>query len=519
LPEKLTFASDEQKRFFFERPGGVLGFYGGFGSGKSTALVLKLLYIADKFPGAQIALIRRTSVQLRKTTMSTLLTWLPSDRIARFNEQMGIIELKNGSKFFLMHLEGEESLGVLKSLELTAAGVDQAEEIDVKALDWLEKRVGRWRGVKYDFPEDWKWRDQMGQPVAPPWLLLSFNSPGYDHWLWTRFADESPERKKWAERGYRLIVASSRDNKFLGKSNLESLLAGGKEFVERYVDAISWGVSEGLVFNLSQMSILDPEEGIIDKIKRGMKLHRSLDHGETAPSCCLWSATDHDNNIFVYREYYEANPLVSYHRQQIHLLSKADNTRYTSNVADPSIFAKARGRDVASGPRWSIADEYQDSRLAEKETAIPWLGADNGEEVTRARMREYLRIDPNHRHPITGVRGAPHLYFIKKTAAYPFGCDHVISEIRAQKYVCIGEANDGKQMFSETRDEHVVDHAYDACKYFVVGRPPLGAAPSRPEAGPGEVYLSDYFAAQERIHRGKRREARLAGVGVAGYGV
>ncbi len=516
---KLEFCHPSQEEFFLAPPSGVLGFYGGFGSGKSVALALKLLWIASKFPGAQIAVIRRTSTQLKKTTLATLMQWLPHDRISRFNEQLGIIELKNGSKFFLLHLEGEDSLGVLKSLELTAAGVDQAEEIDVKAIDWLVKRVGRWRGVKYDFPENWAWLDGTGKPVAPPWVLLSFNSPGYDHWLWTRFSNESPEREKWRKAGYRLITASSRGNKFLGKSNLDSLLSGGKEFVDRYVDAVSWGVSEGLIFDIPQMAILDPEIGLIDKIKRGMKLHRALDHGETAPTCCLWYATDHDQNVFFYREYYEANPLVSYHRQQIHLLSREDHTRYYSNMADPSIFSKARGRDANSGPRWSIADEYSEARLVDKETSIAWLGADNGEEVTRTRLREYLRIDPTHRHPITGEKGAPHVYFLRKRGDYPFGCDHVISEIRAQKYICVGEANDGRQMFSEVRDDHVVDHAYDAAKYGICSRPALGVGPTRPEAMPGEMYLEDYFKQQDNIRRGKRREARVAGVGAtSGYG-
>ena len=764
MPKDLVFANKAQEEFFYSEPSGVLGFYGGFGSGKSTILCVKLLWVADTFPGAQIAIVRRTASQLRKTTMATLMTWLPSDRIARFNEQIGVIEMRNGSKIFLIHLDDESSLGVLKSLELTAAGVDQAEEVEARAVDLLEKRVGRWRGVKV--PEhlitpNWAWRDHNGQPVAPKWMLLSFNCPGFDSYIWERFAEEAPERARWAARGYRYVHASSRDNPFLGQSNLESLLAGGEEFVARYVDVVTWGVTEGRVFDLTDASILEYEPGLMDKIRRGMKLHRSLDHGETAPTCCLWWATDHDGNIFCvspetriltsdlrhvtadslqpgdsltgfdenvpltgkrrwrkalveavevitqprvrvhlddgtsvtssenhlwlaqqlggrilwiaaknlrpgwslhrstevwdvggtyeddyiagaldgegsfginnrgtprlnftqnrnvmlsvvediltrrgvrfgtyhrpglssqlcvtsktdilrilgetrpkrllqkfdvdrlggfaaryhpivtrvefigpgpvvaiktstktfvaeglashncFREYYESDRLVSDHRKAICAISKDDHTKYHSNLADPSIFAKARGRDVSSGPRWSVADEYMDTRLLAKDTAIYWTAADNGEEVTRSRLKEYLRIDPNHRHPVTGHKGAPHLYFIKKSNDWPNGCDKTIKELRSQRYVTVGESSDGKALYSEERDPTVSDHSVDAVRYFVVSRPSLGLAPMRPPAEPGSIYIDQYFKETERVRIGKRRQERLTQVAKAGYG-
>lgn len=519
--KELRFTGKSQEDFFYAPAGGVLGFYGGFGSGKSTILCVKILWIADTFPGAQVALVRRTASQLRKTTVATLLTWLPAERISRYNEQAGVIELKNGSKIYLLHLDAEDSLGMLKSLELTAAGVDQAEEVEVKAIDLLEKRVGRWRGVTIPpalLTPEWPWKDHTGEPIAPKWMLLTFNCPGFDSYLWTRFAEESPERAAWAARGYRHITASSRDNPFLGESNLESLLAAGGEFVERYVDVTTWGITEGRVFDLNDMSILEPEGGLVEKIKRGMKLHRSLDHGDTAPTCCLWFATDHDQNVFVWREYYQEDRLVSDHRAAICALSKDDHTKYYSNLADPSIFAKTRGRTASVGPRWSVAEEYSDTKLMSKETAIYWTAADNGEEVTRSRMKEYLRIDPNHRHPITGKKGAPHLYFLRRTNTFPNGCLKVIQELRSQRYVSIGEGADGKQMFSEERDPKVSDHAVDALRYFVVSRPSLGAGPTRPEAKPGDLYIDDYFRMDEAIKIGRRRKERMLGVSKAGYG-
>jgi hypothetical protein len=51
-----------------------------------------------------------------------------------------------------------------------------------------------------------------------------------------------------------------------------------------------------------------------------------------------------------------------------------------------------------------------------------------------------------------------------------------------------------------------------------VSRPPLGNKPARPEAQPGDIYIDRYYAAEEKIKRGKRRLERMAGVSKAGYG-
>jgi Phage terminase large subunit len=521
-PGPLEFVSATQEDIFYWPPGGVLGIYGGYGAGKTTGICLKALWILDTFPGAQVAIIRRTSTQMRKTTLATFLSVCPPEPyIKRFNEQAGILELTNGSKAFFLHLDEEKSVGVLKSLELTAAFIDQAEEVDASAIDLLVTRVGRWRGAKVPpefLTDDWAWRDGRGRPTPPSWVVLAFNAPGFDSYLWERFAAESPQREKWKKVGWNLLRTSSRENKSLGQSNLASLLARDEDFIARYVDALSWGVTRGMVFDISTKSLLDPEPELLTKIMRTMKLHRSLDHGETAPTCCLWWATDHDGNIFVYREYYVADPMISNHRKAIVELSKEDRCKYYSNLADPTIFSKTRGKTMTGGAKWSVSDEYSDARTLDKATALYWGAAQNDEEMTRSRVREYLRVEPNHRHPITGERGAPRLYFVKKSPTHPWGCDRVIIETRAQRYTKIGENSDGVQLFSEVRDELIVDHAYDALKYGVASRPALGLAPTRPEAGPGDIYIDRYYAAEEKIRRGRRRSERMVGVGKAGYG-
>jgi len=176
-------------------------------------------------------------------------------------------------------------------------------------------------------------------------------------------------------------------------------------------------------------------------------------------------AVDSEGNYFFFREYYLADSLVSVHRANITRLSEGEE--YRSSIADPNIFYETTQKQ---GMRWSISNEYSDTMVLSKETAINWTKANNEEKATRTRINELLRIDPEHLHPITRLKGAPRLYFVKKTAEYPWGCDRAIVETRNQKRIKIGTV-DGKAQFSDDRDKDVPDHAYDTVRYGVAARP------------------------------------------------
>jgi hypothetical protein len=171
--------------------------------------------------------------------------------------------------------------------------------------------------------------------------------------------------------------------------------------------------------------------------------------------------------VFVYREYYVPNRLVSDHRRAIAILSGKES--YRSQLADPSIFHKTAQK---YGGKWSIADEYCDTRVMPQGTALYWTPADNAEMPSRSRIKEYLRVDPEHVHPVTREKGSPRLFFLKKSSEYPNGCDRTILELKSQKRLKIEEAG-GRDVYSDDRDDSVPDHAYDALKYFVISRPTL----------------------------------------------
>lgn len=408
-------------------------------------------------------------IPTHNTTAATLWQLLPKEMIAKRNTNEGTLTLKNGSELLLMHLDRPDSINNLKSLEINFAYVDQLEDISVEAWDTLWERIGRWSGAtcRGGWPAKWKYRNRLGDCIPPRYLFASCYSPGYDHWITARFWENGIERATYKDEGYQVIYGSTRDNLALSEDYVKSRLRRGKEYVRRFVDALDWGAREGRIFEIDEDSIVDPTPDLMYKIRHQMRLHRCMDFGESSPTACCWFATDHEQNVYLYREYMAPNLTVSQHRAAIYELSKEDfppdapKLDYYSNWADPHIHDKTRGKTVSSGATYSVADEWNDRRIIDPLTAIAWRKANNKEAMTINRVREYLLKDPRHKNPFTGKRGAPRLYFVRRTASYPYGAHEVLVDVRAARREEVGTDADGNKLFGDKRDDKVRDHLLD----------------------------------------------------------
>lgn len=528
MPDKrrqIKWANDQQQWLFEAGPRPTL-LYGGINSGKTAGCVLKALALLTRYEGSRLAVIRRTYSQLLKTTLETWWQWChPSyyRENGRFNEALGILDLNNGSRVYFLHLDTADSLDVLAGLELNFGYVSQAEELEEEAWDLLDTRVGRWTGAtipaeefaQFGGEENWPWRSEEGTCVPPRYLFAESYSTDEDHWLYRRFAEQSLERKnKWEALGYQARRVQSTENRFAIQATLDASLGKDEDFVRRYVRA-EWGNPEEKMFRLDDASIIDPDSnpGLLNAIRTSMKLHRVMDHGETAPTCCLWYAVDTEGRVFFFREYYAVADLVSSHRKAIYELSLPDSKgvapHYASNLADPHIFDMTRGHSINSGPRWSVASEWEDSKLAPRETAIFWLAADNNEEASRWRIKAYLHVDQTVMHPITGKRGAPRVYFIRWTPSYPHGCDMTITELRAQRRSVVTQRGDGTKIYGDERDDTVPDHSTDCVRYALLSRPQPAEIPQEYTAFRVEVKDGRSSMPAAALHRASRRAARL----------
>lgn len=477
-PVKFEWASDLQRQAVEAAPGPPLLLIGGYGSSKTSSAILHMLALCEAFPGYKIAVLRKTFKHLKETTRPSLEQWIDKKRTV--TNTINEVVFDNGSSFHFYHLDDSDSATVLRGLEINAAFIDQAEEVQERIFETLLGRLGRWRQAKVPpwvlkTRPDWPWKEAgTGRPVPPVSCILTAN-PAADgdpelHWLWRRFNPDSQEwRDKWSKRGYRQLVFDSRSNKFASQQNIDILLEQNDDYIARYVRG-EWVKPKGTIFTLHPESILEPDPILLNRIKNSMTQYRLLDHGDSSPTACLWISVDGEGRAYCWQEYYQGGTdssgkeyNVIDHRRAITAMSRGLDIRH--NLADPSIFTKTRNITGFSRKqdRWSVSDEYGSSRLINEPTAIIWKDADNNEELSRTRLRQYLSLNPKIRHPITGEsseRGFPMLYFIQKTDRYQNGCEHVLQEVKAAKRLQVGE-RDGKPTYSDERDPDVPDHALD----------------------------------------------------------
>lgn len=459
----IQFVNERQEEFYSLTQRNEC-FSGGYGNGKSFILCLKELTLLSTFPYYRTAFIRKVYKDLRRTTMSTFYSVCPPELYAekfggRRADNDGYCRLINGAEIFFIGLDNFDEKS-LKSFEINSAAIDQGEELDENIYIHLDSRVGRWS--KAEIPEHLKHlpfrvNKFTGKQVPPAYTLIGCNPDSRLHWLFRRYHPESIEWQEKYKRNHVMINCPSTENPALDPELLQEMLDRDPEWVRRFVYG-EWGISDATIHVILPDSIISPSADWLQNFKNKAKLYRVMDHGESSPTVCLWFAV-HNNMHVCYREYYQPDRLISYHRKMIEEMS--GDEIYTGNYADPSIFHK---NSQKNGGKWSVADEYLDRLLCSAKT-IAWQAADNHEMPIRNRINELLRHHPSAVHPIKGNAQSPLLYFVKKSPENPQGCYFVIKETEAQRREMLGHDN-GKPIYSDDREKSISDHAYDCLRYY-----------------------------------------------------
>lgn len=455
----VRFSNPSQEAFYYSVARNAC-FSGGFNNGKTWVGCFKAINLLNIFPNYRMIIARQKYTDLKRTTMQTFFKMLPNELISAHNEQDGFTVLTNGSLINWLHLDKVDE-NTLRGIEPNSILVDQAEETDETVYDVLDARLGRWDGVivpselqeayKRIYGKDWP-RNQYGKFIVPSYLMLLCNPDNEFHYIYRKYHPDSNEKVP----GY--FYCEGAWQKDLGsEETYDQALRRDDEWVDKYVYG-KWGSSQSAIHYLRKESILEPVEELIELIRTKGNLFRVLDHGDSAPTCCLWVAAVNGVYIF-FREYYVASRVISYHRKAISDLSEGES--YGGDYADPQIFKKTAQKD---GGFWSVADEYRDKDLEAPD--LCWVPADNNEFATRNRINELLLPSGRFRHPITKESPAPGIFFIRATSLYPYGCRESIKQVGAQRKKLLGTV-EGKSIYSDDRDDSVTDHAYDCVRYFV----------------------------------------------------
>ncbi len=390
-------------------------YIGGFGSGKTLCGAVEALLTALRYPGTYGIVTRWSYRELEATSFKTLLELIPPSFIEKFYKNSLLLVLKNGSQIQGFNLQNHKRL---TSLNLSWFWCDEVTEIEEDIFLQLQ---GRLRGAE------------------PRRAWVTGNPNGRD-WVWKTFVDQN-------RPGYGFFHAKTEENKFLPQDYVDNLRNFyPPEWVTRFMEG-SFDVFEGQIFNEFSQSIhcIRPDDEF--PIPREWPRFRAVDHGIYHPTCCLWGAADPDGNLFIYDCYYQRNRLVYEHAEAINRRSEGDLIEWT--VIDPST---AR-RDAISGV--TIQDEY-------RKLGIPTIPGNNAILDGISRLKEMLRVDPTHSHPLTQQLAAPRVYIFASK------CPELTWELGQYRWKDQRPGSEAREK-EEPVDRH--NHAVDAFRYLVMANP------------------------------------------------
>jgi hypothetical protein len=210
-------------------------------------------------------------------------------------------------------------------------------------------------------------------------------------------------------------------------------------FREQYLG--EWVFYAGVVY-----PTFNPDKHIIEPfdIPRDWPRIRSIDFGHRDPFVCLWGAVGPNNEIYIYREYYNRDGMpIKYHAGMISELTKDEKVVQT--VGDPS------------------SSQAIDDMCYE---GLPVIPANNDRGAGRLRVSEYMLPTPDGPapHPIHGSVSAdviakyPRLYIFNTIKELP-------REIKFYRWA------EGKNKEGEREKTEGSDHACDSLRYLLMTRP------------------------------------------------
>ncbi len=405
-------------------------FSGGFGNGKTTAGCLRGLLLSGM--KGNLGLVGRlTYPELRDTTRRTFFDLCPPEYYdpaqgGEWRKSENLLRLTNGSEIMFRHLDSISEKELL-SLNLGWFFIDQAEEIDEQIYLILQSRI---RLTKVP--------NRFGFIACNP-------EPG--NWIYHRF--KQPKDEGTLPSNHFMVEAPTQDNmKNLPADYIDILRQSYPEAMQkRYIDGL-WENFEGQVFTEynRKIHVIKPFE-----IPKGWERLIAIDHGMVNPTAALWGAIDFDGNVFIYDEYYQPG-IVSEHAKTILAKTGDDLDKISFWLIDPSTRAKTREKD---GMPWSILEEYEDNGIWATPANNELLGGIN-------RVREFMRVDPLRKNPITSMNGSPKLFITSN-------CVNLISEISKYQWKKL------RGMVTKNAPEQprgVDDHAVDALRYMIMSRFP-----------------------------------------------
>ena len=313
---------------FLASPADEVLFGGAAGGGKSTALLMWATYEIGN-PGYRCLLLRRTYPELVMSLIDESKAVYPYLKGAPggYNESRHTWTFPSGAQIVFGSCEHQQSVWRYQSAAFARIGFDQVESFTSYQYTYLLSRNRNVVGIANQIRATANPGGDGGPWVKRRWIDAL--PPGKTRWF---LGDHVVPRGTANARSRQFIPARVFDNPHLMETDpgyVARLMALPERERLQLLDG-RWDVTnEGLVYDNfdSTVHVIDPFV-----IPATWRRFRSIDFGYNNPFVCQWLALSPDDVLYLYREIYEPERLVSDLGPQIVQLSAGE--RIAGTVAD-----------------------------------------------------------------------------------------------------------------------------------------------------------------------------------------
>lgn len=284
-----------------------LALFNEFGSGKTTAGILRFAKMMQENPNNYGVVVRNLHDDLRNATIPQFFDLLFGSRFEvpeniYWNSTNKFMRLPNGSEIQFLALDRPDTYRKLKNLVVGCFFIDQGEEIAEEVWTILEGRM-RLTGVQHSG-------------------FMTGNPEGGDHWIKDKFYAKPINVTKYkiddieTEYGYWQGITSD----YVGivakpLSNALNLPAGyyerlkqsfPRDWLLKYVYSL-WTGKVGMIYPFSDKNIIyEPYPFDLDSLPKYSVVGYAQDYGISDTSAMVWlTVVKHDEMYYVIDEYYQ----------------------------------------------------------------------------------------------------------------------------------------------------------------------------------------------------------------------
>ena len=416
--ENVIFKANEGPQEEFLAAGETDVLYGGAaGGGKSYAMLIDPLRFAHRSAHRAI-ILRRSMPELRELIDKSRELYPKAFPGAKYKEVEKMWTFPSGAKMEFGFLERDADVYRYQGQAYSFIGFDEITHLPTEfAWNYLGSRL------------------RTTDPEIEVYMRCTANPGGSGaHWVKKRYIDPAPPNDSFrGDDGLtrKFIPARLQDNPYLAKDGrYEKMLASLPPTQRQQLLEGNWDVAEGAAF-----TEFNPFDHVITpfEIPIGWERTKGIDYGYASESACIWGAVDPvDGTLIIYRELYRKGLLGT------DLASMITEMEYEDPFSVPGVLDTACwSKTGTTGP--TVGETLQ--RAGHK-----LRRADKNRIQGKIQIHEYLKLQPSGRPRIQIFNTCPNL--IRELQSIPLD-----------------------KTKPEDVDTHASDHAYDALRYLIMGRP------------------------------------------------